>query len=269
LRRARCSGTIHRTLIRVLLQGKKIRVNAQIVDTKIVTTQNHSVFVTGGTGYVGRPLIAQLLERGHEVLALVRPGSEKRLPAGCQLILGDALDGKSYAGNITPADTFVQLVGVSHPSPSKAAEFRSIDLASGRSAIEEAKGAGIRHFVYVSVAHPAPVMKAYIDVRSQCEAMITESGMNATILRPWYILGPGHRWPYLYITYLQADGIVAVDPRGCDTFGTGYVGTDGSCAGRSCRNSTQRSSNCRGSANPHFPIVILSGDEKPNSPLSS
>jgi uncharacterized protein YbjT (DUF2867 family) len=39
-------------------------------------------------------------------------------------------------------------------------------------------------------------MKAYIEVRAECEAMIRQSGMNATILRPWYVLGPGHRWPY-------------------------------------------------------------------------
>jgi uncharacterized protein YbjT (DUF2867 family) len=162
-----------------------------------MNAQTHRVFVTGGTGYVGRPLIAQLLERGHEVQALLRPGSERKLPTGCQAILGDALDGKSYASKITPADTFVQLVGVSHPNPSKATEFRNIDLASGRSAVEAARCAGVKHFVYVSVAHPAPVMKAYIEVRSQCEAMIGQSGMNATILRPWYVLGPGHRWPYL------------------------------------------------------------------------
>jgi uncharacterized protein YbjT (DUF2867 family) len=162
-------------------------------------TQVHRVFVTGGTGYVGRPLISQLLERGHEVRALVRPGSERKLPAGCEAILGDALDGKSFASKIAPADTFVQLVGVSHPSPAKAAEFRSIDLASGRSAVEAAKGAGVEHFVYVSVAHPAPVMKTYIEVRSQCEDIISQSGMNATILRPWYVLGPGHRWPYLLL----------------------------------------------------------------------
>ena len=164
-----------------------------------MNAQTHRVFVTGGTGYVGRPLIKQLLERGHQVQALVRPGSEGKVPAGCQAVLGDALDGKSYAAKIAPADTFVQLVGVSHPSPAKAAEFRSIDLASGRGAIEAANGAGVGHFVYVSVAHPAPMMKTYIDVRSQCEAMIGESGMRATILRPWYVLGPGHRWPYFLI----------------------------------------------------------------------
>jgi len=164
-----------------------------------MNAQTHRVFVTGGTGYVGHPVITQLLERGHEIQALVRPGSERKLPTGCQAILGDALDDKSYASKINPADTFIQLVGVSHPSPSKVAEFRSVDLASGRSAIEAAKDAGVQHFVYVSVAHPAPVMKTYIEVRSQCEALIRQSGMNATILRPWYVLGPGHRWPYLLL----------------------------------------------------------------------
>jgi uncharacterized protein YbjT (DUF2867 family) len=161
--------------------------------------QRHRVFVTGGTGYVGYPLITRLLEREHEVRALVRPGSEKKLPAGCQVVFGDALDGNSYAGQIKPADTFVQLVGVSHPNPSKAAEFRNVDLASGRGAVEAAAAAGVQHFVYVSVAQPAPVMKAYIQVRSECEAMIRQSGMHATILRPWYVLGPGHRWPYFLL----------------------------------------------------------------------
>ena len=37
------------------------------------------VFVTGGTGYLGRPLIRELLTRCHTVRALVRPGSEKKL----------------------------------------------------------------------------------------------------------------------------------------------------------------------------------------------
>ena len=161
--------------------------------------QKHRVFITGGTGYVGRPLIIRLLERGHEVRALVRPGSEAKLPLGCQAVPGDALDSGSYAGQINPADTFVQLVGVAHPNPSKAAEFRSVDLASGRGAVEAARGAGVQHFVYVSVAQPAPVMKAYIQARAECEAMIRQTRMNATILRPWYVLGPGHRWPYLLL----------------------------------------------------------------------
>jgi uncharacterized protein YbjT (DUF2867 family) len=157
------------------------------------------LFVTGGTGYVGRPLISELVQRGHEARALVRAGSEAKLPSGCCAVLGNALDANSYREHIRPADTFVQLVGVSHPSPAKAAQFRSVDLASASSAIKAATEAGVQHFVYLSVAHPAPVMKAYIEVRTACEAMLRESGLNATILRPWYVLGPGHRWPYVLL----------------------------------------------------------------------
>src|SRR5690349_5567833 len=117
-------------------------------------SNKHSAFVTGSTGYLGRPLITELLRRGHEVRGLARPGSERKLPAGCQPVLGDALDGNSYAQQIQPADTFIQLVGVAHPSPAKAAEFRSIDFVSASGAIRAAAEAGIQHFIYLSVAHP-------------------------------------------------------------------------------------------------------------------
>lgn len=155
-----------------------------------------NVFVAGGTGYIGTPLIRALLARGHSVRALVRPGSREKLPADCEAVIGNALDAASYSDRISPSDTFVQLVGVAHPSPSKAQEFQSVDRASGLGSIAAAKTAGIQHFIYLSVAHPAPLMKSYIAVRAECEAALEASGMNVTIVRPWYVLGPGHRWPY-------------------------------------------------------------------------
>ena len=161
-----------------------------------IALAKHHVFVAGGTGYLGTGLIAELLQRGHEVRALARPGSEQKLPPGCAPILGNALDKNSYMEQIRPADTFVHLVGVSHPNPSKAEQFRAIDLASVQNSAPAAVAAGIKHFVYVSVAHPAPVLKSYWQVRAECEAIIRASGLHATILRPWYVLGPGHWWPY-------------------------------------------------------------------------
>ncbi len=128
--------------------------------------------------------------------ALIRRGSESKVMEGCRRVTGDPLDRSTFIDHISPADTFIQLVGVPHPSPAKAAEFRAIDLVSARETVAAATEAKVNHFIYVSVAHPAPVMRAYIEVRSQGEEMIKESGMNATILRPWYVLGPGHRWPY-------------------------------------------------------------------------
>jgi uncharacterized protein YbjT (DUF2867 family) len=157
------------------------------------------IFITGGTGYLGRELIPELLKRGHSVRALVRPGSESKLPAGCVAVTGNALDKESFAQKIQPAETFVQLVGVPRPSPAKAKQFREIDLVSIRASVPAAVEAGIKHFVYLSVAQPAPIMKAYQEVRAEGEKLICDSGLKATILRPWYVLGPGHRWPYLLL----------------------------------------------------------------------
>lgn len=157
------------------------------------------MFVAGGTGYMGKSLIVELVRAGYEVSAVVRPGKEETLPSRCQIVVGDVLDGSSYAERVRGRDTFVHLVGVPHPSPKKAPLFRSVDLKSLHEAVTVASETGVEHFVYVSVAHPAPVMKAYIEVRSECEAIIRAAKLNATILRPWYVLGPGHRWPYFLL----------------------------------------------------------------------
>ncbi|MEO8218030.1 MAG: NAD(P)H-binding protein, partial [Acidobacteriota bacterium] len=157
------------------------------------------VFVTGGTGYIGQRLVPLLVSRGHVVRALVRSKSRARLPQGCEAVIGDALDSRTFAGQISPSTVFIQLVGISHPSPAKAEEFKRVDLASVRASVAAATTGKIEHFIYVSVAQPAPVMAAYVRVRAEGEDLIRRSGMPATILRPWYVLGPGHRWPYLLL----------------------------------------------------------------------
>jgi len=161
----------------------------------------HSVFVTGATGYIGRHLIPALLERGHRVRALVRRGSAQRLASGVEVIEGDALDAATFADAVAPADTLVHLIGTPHPGPHKAASFRAVDLPSVDAALTAARSGPVRHFVYVSVAQPAPVMRAYIAVREAGETRIRASGVPATLLRPWYVLGPGHRWPYLCVPF--------------------------------------------------------------------
>jgi uncharacterized protein YbjT (DUF2867 family) len=162
---------------------------------------NRHVFVTGGSGYMGQQLLPLLVQRGHHVTALVRPGGMRTLAKGVRASTGDALKMDSYTDAVGGADTFVHLIGVPHPSPAKAAQFRSVDLVSAKVALKAAADAGIQHFVYLSVAHPASMMKAFIEVRRECEEMIRASGLNATFLRPWYVLGPGHRWAYTLLPF--------------------------------------------------------------------
>jgi uncharacterized protein YbjT (DUF2867 family) len=154
-----------------------------------------NIFISGGTGYLGAALIPRLIAGGHGVKALVRRGSEGKLDPGCRNTIGNALDAFTFRDQVQSADTFVHLIGVSHPAPWKAEQFRAVDGVSLRASVDAACFAKVAHFIYVSVAHPAPVMQSYIEVRAACEAYIQSSGLSATILRPWYVLGPGHLWP--------------------------------------------------------------------------
>src|SRR5262249_40997717 len=143
----------------------------------------------------------RLLAAGYRVVALARAGSERKLPAGAEVATGDALDAATYAARVPAGATFVHLVGVPHPSPAKAALFRTVDLASLEAALGAAVAARARHFVYLSVPHPAPAMRAYWEARAEGEARLRATGLPATILRPWYVLGPGHLWPYALVPF--------------------------------------------------------------------
>jgi uncharacterized protein YbjT (DUF2867 family) len=150
------------------------------------------IFIAGATGYMGSRLVGQLVDDGHQVKAL----SRRAIDLPCDVVHGDALDASTYAENVVGCSSFVHLVGTPHPAPWKEKQFRKVDLASLKQSVRAAKLAEISHFVYVSVAHPAPAMRAYVRVRMECEEIIAGSGLSATILRPWYVLGPGHQWAH-------------------------------------------------------------------------
>jgi len=155
------------------------------------------ILVTGGTGYIGAHLVPVLVAHGHRVRVLAREQSAGRVAAGATAVIGDALDAVSVQSALKPGDTLIHLVGTPHPNPSRADQFEKVDLVSIRATVAAAKSAAISHLVYVSVAQPAPVMRAYLWVRTLGETMIREAGLTATILRPWYVLGPGREWPVL------------------------------------------------------------------------
>ena len=87
------------------------------------------------------------------------------------------------------------------PAPWKGRQFRAVDLQAVTASLEALAGSRIRHYVYLSVAQPAPLMRSYVAARQSAESSLRQAeaayaGMAATFLRPWYVLGPGHLWPY-------------------------------------------------------------------------
>lgn len=132
---------------------------------------------------------------------VARPGSAKKTPANISIVSADPLEENSYTDSVRGSDTFIHLIGVPHPSPAKAAQFRAIDLPSIQVAVKAARDAGVRHFIYLSVAQPASIMQTFIAVRAEGETLVRASGMKATFVRPWYVLGRGHWWPYALVPF--------------------------------------------------------------------
>ena len=169
---------------------------------------SRTVCITGATGYLGRALSAALSARGHTVRALVRPGGTARAAPGVEARELDVFDADALSAAFAAGDTVVHLIGTPHPNPSKAAEFQRVDLGSARICAAAAARVGVAHLVYVSVAQPAPMMHAYVAARAAAEAAIGAAGLTATFVRPWYVLGPGHRWPYLLLPFYRAAELV-------------------------------------------------------------
>ncbi|MEP6596444.1 MAG: hypothetical protein ABJA71_10890 [Ginsengibacter sp.] len=102
--------------------------------------------------------------------ALVRKGSEHKLPLGCEIVIGDALSAASYQNKVAPSATFIHLIGVPHPSPSKKEQFKKIDLVSIKEAVKAVTDAGIAHFIYLSVSmYPTKIMNDFQQIRAEGE----------------------------------------------------------------------------------------------------
>jgi uncharacterized protein YbjT (DUF2867 family) len=157
------------------------------------------IFITGGTGFLGSRLINQLLEKSdYQIHALVRSGSENKLPSSVIPIVANPFDAETYKTLVPKNCIYVHLIGVKHPTPWKVREFREIDYKSVEQSIIAAKYANAIHFIYTSVTHEPSVMWLYQRNKKTIEKILQESGINLTLIRPWYVLGPTRTWPQMF-----------------------------------------------------------------------
>jgi uncharacterized protein YbjT (DUF2867 family) len=71
------------------------------------------VALTGATGFTGRRVVAELLHRGHELRALVRPPLAGRgLPPGVLVVEGDLADGRALVELLHGVDAFVHVASL-------------------------------------------------------------------------------------------------------------------------------------------------------------
>jgi len=150
------------------------------------------VFLTGGTGFVGRNMLRRLLKEGHSVRALVR--DPKKAPElekmGVELVAGDVIAGAGVEQGVQGCDAVIHLVGIIVEKGTNT--FERVHHLGTKNVVESAQRAGVRRFIHMSaLGVRAGGVAAYQTSKWRGEEEVRGSGIPYCILRPSLIFGPG------------------------------------------------------------------------------
>ncbi|HEX8338817.1 MAG TPA: SDR family oxidoreductase [Pyrinomonadaceae bacterium] len=175
------------------------------------------VLVAGAGGRLGRHLLKELAARGYGVRAMVR---DPCTMAGEDLdvFACDARNPESLAGACEGVQLVVSAMGGSlalRYTPPKAS-YRDVDLSANLNLLAEARRAGVRKFVYVSL-YGAEALRglAYVDAHEEFVAALRSSGMGHAVVRPtgfFYVFGEIFRMAARGRAFLVGDGRARTNP---------------------------------------------------------
>ncbi|WP_429886564.1 complex I NDUFA9 subunit family protein [Geoalkalibacter halelectricus] len=152
------------------------------------------VFVTGGTGFVGHEVVRQLIAQGHEVVALVRSGSEDKVAQSEQVKIhtGDVTEPDSLPQGMQGCDAVIHLVGIIRQFPDKGVTFERLHVEGSRNVREAAAAQGVKRLLHMSAnGTRQDAETGYHKTKWQAEQELRDSELDWTIFRPSLIFGPG------------------------------------------------------------------------------
>jgi nucleoside-diphosphate-sugar epimerase len=189
-----------------------------------------SFLITGASGFVGRPLCAELLARGYAVRAAVRNAAIA--PENIAVSVVGEIDGETrWAGALNGIDVVIHLAARVHVMHENAddplAEFRRVNTEGTEHLARSAAANGVRRLVYVSSIKvngeetsdgysysekdiPAP-LDPYGSSKWEAEQLLQrtaqETGMEIVIVRPPLVYGAGVKGNFVQMMRVLAHGL--------------------------------------------------------------
>jgi NADH dehydrogenase len=148
------------------------------------------VLVTGSSGYVGRRVVARLVERGTPGRALVHR-SRHDLPEGVEAVHGDITDAATLASACEGVDAVINLAAVTADRKPPPGGYDRVNAEGTAALAAAARAAGVRRFVHMAgidtaIGRPGP----YLAGRRRGDAAVLASGIESVaILRPSIMFG--------------------------------------------------------------------------------
>jgi len=147
------------------------------------------ILVIGGTGFIGRHLVARLVESGEKVRVASRGSRRAALPDGVEQAQADVVTGEGLAEAMAGVEKVAHLVAIIIERGSQ--RFDAVIRGGTEGVVREAETAGVKKLVYVSAIGAAPDPKfPYWHAKWEAEQTVAGSSLNYTILRPSLVFGP-------------------------------------------------------------------------------
>ena len=140
------------------------------------------VLLAGGFGHLGSDVLKSLVDAGHDVVAADMAIKELDFKGFTPLKI-DMTDKEKLKGVCDGKDVVITTVGLTKAS--KTVSAYDIDYGANKNLLEEAKRAGVKHFVYISVLKADKGRHIpMLDAKAMFEEELRKSGLTYTIFRP-------------------------------------------------------------------------------------
>ena len=147
------------------------------------------VAVLGGTGFVGRYLIDELLSSGYLPKLLVRKSfSDNRNLEGVEIVLKDNLF-DSLSDDFSDVDCVIYNIGIIREFPDQGVTFNQVHNKLAIHCMREAVNAGVERFILMSANDVDMQRTEYEITKLRAETYLKGLPLDWTIFRPSLIFG--------------------------------------------------------------------------------